>query len=562
LLRRRESGCLDGKHDEKFVTKRTWIAFHDIDGIWSRKQLEPAFKILKKQWLHALLIERSVSRNGIHVFTLTTATNEAQFKATWWEIQRQLNFLIEDIGHFHFDESTIQASKLCFPSGDREAFRNPNAEIFKARDPLPAKPQRLPSDEDWPFNLTPIIEKRLEIKSDWQLLGSDSPKIEVQCPSKSHRSKNHAVIFANRHGPPLRFTCYACKYLPESREINDWLVKQVEAMKHKALPPIENVTDILRSEIFLPPYVIKDVLPLKAKAMLAGGSKGLKTWAQQDLCLSVATGTDWLGFPTTQGHVLSLNFELEASYYRYRIQQLCHARGFFDLVCDRWHVWNLRGYAQDIHALLPEILAPIKDLPEQLSLMNLDPIYKVYGPRRKENDTGDMAEVMNALDALTEKSCAATLFGHHFPKGNQAAKEAIDRAAGAGVFARDADTVITFTKHEDSDTLSVEFVTRNAKEPKSFAVRWAHPLLKRDDTIDASKLKQPVGAKKPGPTPNVNRAKLLEILGEEHLLKQEWMKRVIEKFETSERRFREYFNQLVLINKVEQDENKCWFQPM
>jgi len=41
-----------------------------------------------------------------------------------------------------------------------------------------------------------------------------------------------------------------------------------------------------------------------------------------------------------------------------------------------------------------------------------------------------------------EPDDAASVFGAHFSKGNQAGKESIDRISGSGVFARDPDTIL------------------------------------------------------------------------------------------------------------------------
>ena len=55
------------------------------------------------------------------------------------------------------------------------------------------------------------------------------------------------------------------------------------------------------------------------------------------------------------------------------------------------------------------------------------------------------------------------IFGHHFSKGNQARKDAMDRMSGAGAFARDADSLLVLTKHEQPDTYVVESILRNHK---------------------------------------------------------------------------------------------------
>jgi hypothetical protein len=202
--------CRDGEHSEAAIVSHTWIAFHDIDGIWNRQILEQAFEILKARWRHALIIERSISRTGIHIFTLTTATDEKQFLATWWAIQRQLKFLICQLGSFTFDESTSQASKLCFASGDPDAHRNPNAEAFQAVDPLLPKAS-LPNfswvahrEQRWTGHRE-LAEQQCGVAflSDFELdeknTRPDTGKANIKCPNKNHRrsSNKHAVLYSN-----------------------------------------------------------------------------------------------------------------------------------------------------------------------------------------------------------------------------------------------------------------------------------------------------------------------------------------------------------------------------
>jgi len=82
-------------------------------------------------------------------------------------------------------------------------------------------------------------------------------------------------------------------------------------------------------------------------------------------------------------------------------------------------------------------------------------------------------------------------FSAHFAKGNASAKSSIDRVSGSGVFARDPDTILTFTQHEENDAFSVEATLRNFRPVDPFVVRWQYPLFRRDDALDPDKLKQP-----------------------------------------------------------------------
>ena len=117
----------------------------------------------------------------------------------------------------------------------------------------------------------------------------------------------------------------------------------------------------------------------------------------------------------------------------------------------------------------------------------LDPIYKLLGAR-DENKAGDIASLLNEIELLAVKTGAAVAFGAHFSKGNQSQKESIDRIGGSGVFARDPDTILTFTRHDETDCFTVDATLRNHPPIDPFVVRWEFPLMCVDSTFDPANL--------------------------------------------------------------------------
>src|ERR1017187_4419693 len=149
-------------------------------------------------------------------------------------------------------------------------------------------------------------------------------------------------------------------------------------------------------------------------------------------------------------------------------------------------IWNLRGHAAPYDVIIPMILERIKQ--RDYGLIMVDPLYKLYGDT-DENSASDMTALMNELERLAVKSKAAVVFGAHYSKGNQAGKESIDRVSGSGVYARDPDSILNFTRHEEDEAFVVESNLRNLKPVKPFVVRWQYPLMVCDDCLNPAKLK-------------------------------------------------------------------------
>ena len=239
-----------------------------------------------------------------------------------------------------------------------------------------------------------------------------------------------------------------------------------------------------------PPQLVEGLIHRGGKVMLGGGSKSFKTWCLADLGLSVAMGVPWWGLRTTRGRVLYVNFELQPWSFEGRIRSICEKKGIALGGEDvpSFVSWHLRGYAADLRELIPQFL--VQTVGSKFDMIILDPIYKCLG-ERDENANGEVAGLLNEVEALAVRSDAAVVFGHHFSKGNQAGKDARDRVSGAGAWVRDPDTVITLTPHEEEECFSAEFTLRDLKPRSPMVVRWSFPCMLADGKLDPSALRQP-----------------------------------------------------------------------
>ncbi len=258
------------------------------------------------------------------------------------------------------------------------------------------------------------------------------------------------------------------------------------------LPVIIDAATFIAEPIEPPAELVAGILHKGSKLVFGGSSKSFKTWTLLDLALSVSAGVEWLGFETVQGKVLFVNFEIQPHAWQHRIAAVTRTKGI-DLKPGQILLWNLRGHAADFHLLIPQIIERARA--ENFDLIVLDPIYKLYGSA-DENKATDVAALLNEVERLTVETSAAVAYGSHFAKGNASAKEAIDRISGSGVFARDPDSLLIFTKHEAEDAFVVEPILRNFPPVAPFCARWQFPVMQRADELDPARLKQAPGRKR------------------------------------------------------------------
>jgi hypothetical protein len=256
----------------------------------------------------------------------------------------------------------------------------------------------------------------------------------------------------------------------------------------------------------------------------------------------VATGSPWLnGYLTTKGRVLYINLELPKAFCEKRIQTICdeHQIKLEPAMLD---VWHLRGYAMRWPELKRRIQSGV------YALIIIDPIYKVL-LGRAENKTEDVASMMNELEELAVRTGAAVAFGAHYSKGNQSLKESIDRISGSGVFARDPDSILNFTKHEETDCFTVELTLRNHAPQKPFVVRWEYPLFIAESLLDPTKLKKVGRPQKYDPN------ELIELI-DEPMLASEIVKLAKDELGIEERRVFDLLRELKRSGKLVQPQKR------
>lgn len=296
-----------------------------------------------------------------------------------------------------------------------------------------------------------------------------------------------------------------------------------------ALPVIEDACALVAREIPEPAVLVEGLLHQGSKLVLGGASKAHKTWCLMDLALSVAFEARWLSCATRRARVLYVNLEIQTAFFRRRLEAVAAAKGI--TLARGWlDVWNLRGHCGPRAELLGQIREGARG--KDYSLILVDPIYKAYGGVR-ENEAGDVAVLLDEVEKLTEGTGAAAAFGAHFSKGNQAGKESIDRISGSGVFARDPDSILVMTAHQQASCFTVEAILRNFPPVAPFVVRWEYPLMRREAGLDPGKLRRAKVGRKVIYTAD----RLLAVLGADSLTTAEWLTRAQSQTKMSRSKF-------------------------
>ncbi len=298
-------------------------------------------------------------------------------------------------------------------------------------------------------------------------------------------------LLALKHGQELRKLADnpACPAEALLAALNIATKSVQQRSKPREFPAIADAYDLVKNPPREPPCLIESLLHQGEKLAWGGSSKTYKSWGMLDMALSISHEVPWLGLKTTQTKVLFLNLELPKWAVSYRLGTIARKRGI-EMVPSQLRVWNLRGFSAGYAQFLPQLEEKISE--GNYGLLLLDPIYKIYG-HLDENSAGDIAELMNGLEELSVKVNSAISFSAHFSKGNQAAKESLDRISGSGVFARDPDCLLMLTRHEEKNAFVLETTLRNFAPLAPFVVRWEFPVFSRADDLDPQKLQQSGG---------------------------------------------------------------------
>lgn len=253
------------------------------------------------------------------------------------------------------------------------------------------------------------------------------------------------------------------------------------------LPEIVAFSDMIDNPPEEVPELIHGILHVGCKMIITADSKAGKSCMAENLAICIAEGKPWMKrFQCEKGRVLYIDLELSrrAIYDR---TQLIRKELEVTSKIPNLEFFPLRGYAESLETLLPKIVRRARS--KNYSAIVIDPLYKIQSG--DENSAEALSKFCNALDRLARETGAALIITHHHPKGHAGDRKAIDRGAGSGVIARDADAIIDLAYLDPGDDpnallaevlskkhkpMQMAFILRDFESPEDSNVFFKFPI--------------------------------------------------------------------------------------
>jgi len=298
-----------------------------------------------------------------------------------------------------------------------------------------------------------------------------------------------------------------------------------------------------KAPVEIPKSIIDNLLDDSSRMIFGGGSKTYKTWAMSEQAICISCGAPWWGFNTHQVKVLYVNFELKEFYAQRRFKAIREFKRL-RIAPNMFLVWNLRGFDIPMSTFEPELIKMIRV--HAIVVVFIDPFYRLLG-ESDERISSELMPLLLMFERINKVTGASVVCSAHFTKGNQAAKDPIDRISGGASIHRHPDSLITLTKHETDHAFTVDLTCRDFPPVNPFVVKWDHPLLVRTD-LDPQKIKTPaLGRQK-----HYSTEQILEVLADcdDQLSTSALQEKVKTECGMSSGKFYELFSQLKTDQKI------------
>jgi len=261
----------------------------------------------------------------------------------------------------------------------------------------------------------------------------------------------------------------------------DWLnmERAQELFAAALLRPVVPLSTIGDIEHIPPrPIIIDGIARAGEVVLLAGQAKAKKTWLALDLAIACSAGGRWGGTQSCEPcPVLYVDAECprEVIAERMRLRMLDAGKPTTE-ACRRVQLLSARGTVRrSIESACDTIRQGICQSGAGLCIIDT---LSAYFPVEDENDNAEATAAMGSIVAVAEDLQCVIMMIHHTPKGAAGSQRAtVDMAAGAGAWARRADTVVSIREIEGETLMDVR--ARSLPAIERACIRWGPTMAPR-----------------------------------------------------------------------------------
>lgn len=198
---------------------------------------------------------------------------------------------------------------------------------------------------------------------------------------------------------------------------------------------VHDVQQWIQMQVFRPPFFIEHLLPRGGNLLIYGQTGVMKSWLVQHMAFCIATGTEWLGFQTTQARILLANFEISSPSYHYRLQLMSQN---FALEPMMFYVTSPSIMFLEEPAVFDRFKEAVESVAPQVIV--LDCLSACFGG--DENSSQEMSRLMRNLSELRGEERSMVIV-HHSNKNYQNPSP-IDRSRGHSKLPGWVDSILYF----------------------------------------------------------------------------------------------------------------------
>lgn len=243
--------------------------------------------------------------------------------------------------------------------------------------------------------------------------------------------------------------------------VENGVIKPVEPAKGLSVIKADELNAM---ELEKPFFLVENILPV-GLCMIVSPPKYGKSWLSLDLCISVSTGTKFLGFKTNKAGCLYLALEDSNNRLQERMRKVLNGREAPPELGLSIHANALQ------HGLIEQLSKYVEENPET-KLIVIDTFQKVRGESKRSEsaysaDYRDCGQIKAFADA--KKICVVLV--HHMRKMRDISDTFANISGTAGITGA-ADTLITMSRDKRDDVSTKLSIVGRDVEPQDFQIQF------------------------------------------------------------------------------------------